>query len=277
MKVPVGAHRRVAATVPPHVLRADPRTRSVATNVAQWLQVLLEWQTRTDETDRYRVGRSGGAVATNARIGQDQRLLVQIAMRVIGYVRVSTEEQASHGVSLAAQTEKVRAYCALYDLELVELIDDPGASAKTLARPGLARALAALDRGDADGLVVAKLDRLTRSVADMATLVSDYFGERAGKSLFSVADSIDTRTAAGRMVLNILVTVSQWEREAIGERTRDALRHKRAIGEAYGPTPLGYRQGRRAAGGGGGGAARRRRGAAPGAGRGRRCARSAPP
>jgi DNA invertase Pin-like site-specific DNA recombinase len=161
-------------------------------------------------------------------------------MRVIGYVRVSTEEQASHGVSLAAQTEKVRAYCSLYDLELVELIDDPGASAKTLARPGLARALAALDRGDAGGLVVAKLDRLTRSVADMATLVSDYFGERAGKSLFSVADSIDTRTAAGRMVLNILVSVAQWEREAIGERTRDALRHKRNIGEAYGPTPLGY-------------------------------------
>ena len=161
-------------------------------------------------------------------------------MRVIGYVRVSTDEQASHGVSLAAQAEKVRAYCSLYDLELVELIDDPGASAKTLERPGLARALAALDRGEAAGLVVAKLDRLTRSVVDMAALVRDYFGERAGFSLFSVADAIDTRTAAGRMVLNILVSVSQWEREAIGERTRDALRHKRNVGEVYGPAPLGY-------------------------------------
>ena len=161
-------------------------------------------------------------------------------MRVIGYVRVSTDEQASHGVSLAAQAEKVRAYCSLYDLELVELIDDPGASAKTLERPGLARALAALDRGEAAGLVVAKLDRLTRSVVDMAALVRDYFGERAGYSLFSVADAIDTRTAAGRMVLNILVSVSQWEREAIGERTRDALRHKRNVGEVYGPAPLGY-------------------------------------
>jgi DNA invertase Pin-like site-specific DNA recombinase len=161
-------------------------------------------------------------------------------MRVIGYVRVSTDEQASHGVSLAAQEQKVRAYCALYDLELVELIHDPGASAKTLDRPGLARALAALDRGEVEGLVVAKLDRLTRSVIDMATLVNDYFGERAGKSLFSVADAIDTRTAAGRMVLNILVSVSQWERETIGERTRDALRHKRTVGEVYGPAPLGY-------------------------------------
>src|SRR5256885_12778554 len=161
-------------------------------------------------------------------------------MRVIGYIRVSTDEQATNGVSLAAQEQKVRAYCALYDLELVELIHDPGASAKTLDREGLSRALAALDRGEVDGLVVAKLDRLTRSVVDMATLVNEYFGERAGKSLFSVADAIDTRTAAGRMVLNILVSVSQWERETIGERTRDALRHQRTVGEVYGPTPLGY-------------------------------------
>jgi DNA invertase Pin-like site-specific DNA recombinase len=161
-------------------------------------------------------------------------------MRVIGYIRVSTDEQATSGVSLAAQEQKVRAYCSLYDLEIVELVNDPGASAKTLERPGLTRVLAALDRGEVDGLVVAKLDRLKRSVIDMATLVNDYFGERAGKSLFSVADAIDTRTAAGRMVLNILVSVSQWERETIAERTRDALRHKRSVGEAYGPAPLGY-------------------------------------
>ncbi len=161
-------------------------------------------------------------------------------MRVIGYVRVSTDEQATSGVSLAAQAEKVRAYCALYDLDLVETIEDPGASAKSLDRPGLARALAALRRGDAEGIVVAKLDRLTRSVVDMANLIRDYFGERAGRSLFSVADSIDTRTAAGRMVLNILVSVSQWERAANGDRTRDALRHKAARGEVYNHAPLGY-------------------------------------
>ena len=162
-------------------------------------------------------------------------------VRVIGYVRVSTDEQATSGVSLAAQAEKVRAYCSLYDLELIELIEDPGASAKSLDRPGLQRALDMLEESNADGIVVAKLDRLTRSVADMAALIRRYFGERAGKSLFSVADSIDTRSAAGRMVLNILVSVSQWEREAIGERTRDALRHKRAQGQVYGHAPLGYR------------------------------------
>jgi site-specific DNA recombinase len=161
-------------------------------------------------------------------------------MRVIGYVRVSTEEQATAGVSLSAQAEKVRAYCALYDLDLVELVEDAGASAKTLDRPGLQRALTMLRKGQAEGIVIAKLDRLTRSVADMASLISDFFGEKAGRSLFSVADSIDTRTAAGRMVLNILVSVSQWEREAVAERTRDALRHKRAKGEVFNHEPLGY-------------------------------------
>ena len=146
------------------------------------------------------------------------------------------------GVSLAAQAEKVRQYCALHDLELVELVEDAGVSAKSLKRPGLERVLKGLARGEADGVVVAKLDRLTRSVLDMAELVNKYFSERRGKQLFSLADSIDTRTAAGRMVLNILVSVSQWEREAIGERTRDALRHKRANGRVYGHAPLGYQR-----------------------------------
>jgi DNA invertase Pin-like site-specific DNA recombinase len=89
-------------------------------------------------------------------------------------------------------------------------------------------------------LIVVKLDRLTRSVADWQTLIDDYFGEKAGKQLFSVADSIDTRTAAGRLVLNVLLSVAQWEREATGERTREALRHKIRIGERCGKVRFGF-------------------------------------
>ena len=83
-------------------------------------------------------------------------------------------------------------------------------------------------------------DRLTRSVADWQTLIDGYFGEKAGKQLFSLSDSIDTRTAAGRMVLNMLLVVSQWEREIIGERTRDALRHKIRKGQRVGRVLYGY-------------------------------------
>jgi DNA invertase Pin-like site-specific DNA recombinase len=161
-------------------------------------------------------------------------------MRAIGYVRVSTEEQATGGVSLAAQREKLEAYTKLYELELVAVIDDAGESAKTLNRPGLRRALGMLKSGKADALLICKLDRLTRSVADWQSLIDAFFGERAGKQLMSVTDSIDTRTAAGRLVLNVLLSVAQWEREAIAERTRDALQHKIRRGERCGEVRFGF-------------------------------------
>jgi DNA invertase Pin-like site-specific DNA recombinase len=98
-----------------------------------------------------------------------------------------------------------------------------------------------LDNGTADALLVVKLDRLTRSVRDLDTLITSYFGASTGPALLSVGEQIDTRSAAGRLVLNVLASVSQWEREAIGERTRTALAHKRAAGQRTGQVPYGKR------------------------------------
>lgn len=161
-------------------------------------------------------------------------------MKAIGYIRVSTEEQANEGQSLGSQRKKLLGYAELYDIELVDVIEDGGVSAKSLDRPGLKKALARLKAGEADGLLIAKLDRLTRSVADWQVLIDGYFGEKPGKQLFSVADSIDTRTAAGRLVLNVLLSVAQWERETIAERTRDALQYKISNGERVGRVRYGY-------------------------------------
>lgn len=158
---------------------------------------------------------------------------------VVAYIRVSTAKQADAGVSLDAQQAKLDAYAALYDLELVEMVVE-AASAKTLDRPGLQQALDLLKAGKAAALVVVKLDRLTRSVADLGRLVDEHFS--TGKAaLMSVSEQIDTRSAAGRLVLNVLASVAQWEREAIGERTSAAMRHKQAQG-AYigGAPPYGY-------------------------------------
>jgi DNA invertase Pin-like site-specific DNA recombinase len=163
--------------------------------------------------------------------------------RVVGYVRVSTEEQASEGVSLDAQAAKLRAYADLYGLDLVAVVADAGASAKSLDRPALREALGYLDRLEATGLLVAKLDRLTRSITDLGTLLTGYFGDGGIYRLLSVADSIDTKSAAGRLVLNVLVSVAQWERETIVERTRDAVSHKRRRGERIGQVPYGMRLG----------------------------------
>lgn len=159
--------------------------------------------------------------------------------RIVAYIRVSTDKQAEHGVSLDVQRAKVEQYAALYDLDLVAIELD-ALTAKTTARPALMRALAMLDDGAADGLLVVKLDRLTRSVRDLGDLIERYFGPR-GAALFSVSENVDTRTAAGRLVLNVLASVGQWEREAIGERTSVAMQHKRVIGETTGTAPYGFR------------------------------------
>ena len=161
---------------------------------------------------------------------------------VIGYRRVSTEEQASGGFSLEAQEKKIRAYCDLYELNLIRIESDPGASGKDLNRSGIQSVLGELRRrkGGIGGVVVAKLDRLTRSLRDCAQLIDEHFGEKRDKRLFSVEESIDTRRAAGRLVLNVIMTVAQWEREVIGERTRDALQAKIAKGERVGKIRFGF-------------------------------------
>ena len=146
--------------------------------------------------------------------------------KAIAYIRVSTDKQADQGHSLLAQQEKVNAYASLYDLEIIDYVIETG-SAKNLNREGLQGALAAIKAGKADALIVVKLDRLTRSVADLGYLVETYF-HKAG--LLSVSEQIDTRSASGRLVLNVLASVSQWEREVIGERTRAVKQSMKANG-----------------------------------------------
>src|SRR5690242_7311046 len=159
-------------------------------------------------------------------------------MEAIGYVRVSTDKQADKGVSLEAQAEKIRAMAVVHNAALIDVIVDGGESAKSLNRPGMARLLAMVDAGDVQVVIIAKLERLTRSVKDLCTLLERF--ERRGVALVSVAESLDTGSAAGRLVLNIMTAVSQWEREAIGERTRDAMSHKRNNGERVGNIAYGY-------------------------------------
>jgi len=160
-------------------------------------------------------------------------------MKAVGYVRVSTDKQADRGVSLEAQAEKIRAMALVHNAELVDIIVDGGESAKSLQRPGMERLLALVDGKKVQAVIIAKLDRLTRSVKDLCELLERF--ERRGVALISVAESLDTSSAAGRLVLNIMTAVSQWEREAIGERTRDAMNHKRTNGERVGNIQFGYR------------------------------------
>lgn len=157
--------------------------------------------------------------------------------KVVGYIRVSTDKQADEGVSLDAQRAKITAYCVAMDLELVAIVEDAGLSAKSLDRPGLHAALAMLESGKSQALLVTKLDRLTRNVRDLGDLIEKFFSKY---SLLSMADQIDTRSATGRLMLNVLTSVAQWERETAGERTRDAMAHMKAKGEFTGGNSAPY-------------------------------------
>jgi len=165
--------------------------------------------------------------------------------RAVGYARVSTEEQATDGISLAAQLERIRNYCTLNGFSLVEVITEEGISAaKPLSeRPGGHRLLELL-RSDGIGHVVAlKLDRLFRDAIDCLTVVRDW--DRKGIALHLVdqgGQAINTKSAMGRFFLTVMAGVAEMERNLIGERTRIALQHKRKNGEVYGPEPFGYRR-----------------------------------
>jgi DNA invertase Pin-like site-specific DNA recombinase len=160
--------------------------------------------------------------------------------RVVGYIRVSTAKQVDAGHSLEAQRAKLDAYCGLYGLELVGIYADEGASASSMeGRAGLAQALDDVRKGRADGLLVAKLDRLTRSTRDLGAILDEC--NKRGWALLSVAEQLDTASAAGRLVCGILGVVGQWEREAIAERTSEVMQSMRARGlYTGGKCPYGF-------------------------------------
>lgn len=160
-------------------------------------------------------------------------------IKALGYTRVSSAEQANEGISLQNQREKIQAYCALHEMELVELIEDAGKSGKDLNREGLQDILSQLAKVDA--VVVYKLDRLSRKVLDTLGMIEIFEKEKV--IFHSITEKIDTDTAMGRFFLNITASFAQMERDLISERTRDALQSKIQRGERAGQIPYGFRLG----------------------------------
>lgn len=153
-------------------------------------------------------------------------------MRCIGYVRVSTDEQATNGVGLEAQRAAIEQECERRGWQLVEAIEDAGYSARNLKRPGIQRALELLRLGEVDALVVAKLDRLSRSMLDFATITAQ--AQREDWALVALDLAVDTTTPAGEAMANVLATFAQFERRLIGQRTKEALAAKRVAGVKLG-------------------------------------------
>jgi len=166
-------------------------------------------------------------------------------MKAIGYIRVSTEEQAKEGVSLDAQERAIRAYAEMRGIDLIEVVADPGVSAKKAltTRTGGQRLLAALRCGEAEGVIAWKLDRLFRNCAECLVTVEDWDKQGISFHLIDLGgQAVDTRSAMGKFFLTVIAAMAELERNQIRERTSAAMQHKKQNGEyTGGRVPYGYR------------------------------------
>lgn len=160
-------------------------------------------------------------------------------MKAIGYIRVSTEDQAAHGISLDAQRAKIEAYALTKDLELVGIVEDAGISAKNLKRPGVQKVLNMAKHKEIDAIIIVKLDRMFRCTVDALNTAQEF--DRRGIALHSIHESLDTQSAMGKFFFTLTAALAEMERGLIGERTRVALSRKRERGEKTGGhIPYGY-------------------------------------
>lgn len=154
---------------------------------------------------------------------------------MLGYLRVSTEEQAHSGLGLEAQRDTIQRYADAHGWDVIWYMDE-GLSAKSLDRPQLQAALTRLHvppkRRDVDGIVVAKLDRLSRSVHDFSGILKLASARRW--AVVAIDLGVDTSTPTGKLVANVMMSVAEWEREVIGERTSIAMQAAKRAGRHMG-------------------------------------------
>jgi len=152
--------------------------------------------------------------------------------RILAYLRVSTEEQGSSGLGLEAQQSAIVAEARRRGWKRIDIVSDPAASANSLDRGGLQRALGYLAAQEYDILVVSKLDRLSRRLADLAALLER--SQREGWAVIALDLGVDTSTPAGEMVAELMASCAQLERRLISERTSAALEAAKRRGQRLG-------------------------------------------
>lgn len=159
-------------------------------------------------------------------------------MTVALYIRVSTLEQATEGYSIAAQKERLIAYCMAQGWTNYKVYVDEGVSAKDTDRPLLNQLLDHIKKGQISMILVYRLDRLTRSVSDLYNLLKML--DQHNCAFKSATEIYDTSTAMGRMFIGLVALLAQWETENLSERIKMALEKKVADGERVGNVPFGF-------------------------------------
>ncbi len=157
------------------------------------------------------------------------------SVAAVGYIRVSTTDQVESGAGLEAQRRAITQACEQRGWALAEVFEDGGESGKNLNRPGFSRAVEAVESGEAGVMVVAKLDRLSRSLMDFSSVMNR--AQRNGWHVVALDLGVDTSTPSGEMVANVMASFAQFERRMIGLRTKEALAIKKAQGVRIGRPP----------------------------------------
>lgn len=160
-------------------------------------------------------------------------------MKIAIYVRVSTEEQAKKGVSLAAQEESLKSYCKTYGYEIYKVYRDKGKSAKDIkGRPAMRQLLADAKDKKFNGILIYKLDRFSRSIKDLILTIEQL--KKWGVEFISLQDKIETTSASGKLMFHIISAFAEFERDIIGERTKFGMKKKASDGSITNRAPLGY-------------------------------------
>ncbi|OUL26803.1 hypothetical protein BV378_12330 [Nostoc sp. RF31YmG] len=160
-------------------------------------------------------------------------------MKLVGYVRVSSESQAEN-TSLTEQRQKIQAYCYAFGHELLQIFEEVGSGKNTTHRPQFQSALKLVSES-ADGIIAAKLDRLARNTRDVLALVDDVLQPQR-KALILLDLQVDTTTPQGYMILTVMSAVAKLERDIINERTQGGRRAKADNGGyAYGAPAFGQK------------------------------------
>ena len=150
----------------------------------------------------------------------------------VGYCRVSTDGQGERGYGLDSQAALIEAEAAARGWTMGRIYVDVASGKSTRRRPEFGAMLGALGAGEADVLIVAKLDRLSRSLVDFAQVMA--LAQEQGWGIDALDIGVDTSTINGELIANIIMALAQWERRIIGQRTTVALQQVRAQGKALG-------------------------------------------
>lgn len=160
-------------------------------------------------------------------------------MKAIGYACLNTLSQQPKNFTLAQQEKIIKKYVAARKWKLVNIYREVISTGNPQIQPALDQIITDSGKGEFDVLVVARLDRLTRNIRKLDTLISTVCMKN-GAGLISIEENLDSYTESGKLALNIIDIVTKWDTKRISDRTREIIARKKAKGERVGHAPFGY-------------------------------------